>query len=223
MKRVLEIIIFPFQLIYLLISFPFKVLKIISDDKKRKQALNSKSDSKAHTNIELLQIGQLLFSKNNLEFEMFYNSFLTNYNDFITQNEELLKNYKNFGLDKLKAIDVIYIFGDARDLFLTTDWKGYENEHEIEYFIETKLNIKPDWANVNSLKQKVIVKKQNEGKFITDFLKAIDKDLAPLNKKLIFLTLDWDAYVYTVVDKSSCFLLKEKFDTLIYGTENLNK
>ena len=62
-KRVFDILTFPFYLIYLLISFPFKIAKIIIDDKNEKRK-NCENETLLKTkDEELIEIGQLLFSE----------------------------------------------------------------------------------------------------------------------------------------------------------------
>lgn len=102
-----------------------------------------------------------------------------------------------------------------------TDWRGEENEREIEYFLEDKIKIKTDWKNANEIRKGVDEKRKRDGKFIIDLLKTIDQDLASLNKRLIFLDLGWDAYVYTVVDQVSYKTINNKFKTLFHWTEKL--
>ena len=64
-------------------------------------------------------------------------------------------------------------------------------------------------------------KNRIEGKFIVELLKAIDSDLRLINKKILFLNLEWDAYVYTVVDKNSYNKITEKDNSSFYGTEKM--
>ena len=156
-KRIFDIVTFPFYFIYLLISFPIKIVKIIIDDKIEKRSYNdSKLSSK--TNYEgLIEIGTILFSGLKKEFETFFKTFLKDKNTFLTENEVLLEDYDNFELDKLKPIEVIYIFGDSKGKLWMTDWRGEENEREIELFLEDKLQIKTDWKNVNE--KRVVLKK----------------------------------------------------------------
>lgn len=222
-KRIFDILTFPFYFIYLLISFPFKFLKIIIDDKiDKRRNNNSKLSSK--TNYEgLIDIGTILFSGLKTDFETFFNTFLKDKKTFLTENEVLLEDYDNFELDKLKPIEVIYIFGDSKRKLWMTDWRGEENESEIENFLEDKLQVKTDWKNVKEIRKGVDEEKQRDGNFIIDLLKTIDKDLEPLNKRLIFLDLGWDAYVYTVVDQVSFKTITDKFGPLFHGTEKLRK
>ena len=187
------------------------------------QAFRNKKGNFLIKNSDLLEAGQLLFPNLKTDFEKFYNPFLNDKKTFISENEELLEDYDNFELDKLKAIEVIYIFGDSKQKVWMTDWKGEENEREIENFLENKLQIKTDWTNVNELRKSANKEKQRDGKFIIDLLKTIDKDLELINKRMIFFDLGWDSYVFTVVDQTSQKTITDKFGTLFHGTEKLRK
>lgn len=226
-KRVFKIIAFPFYFIYLIVSFPFKVIQIILNDKKGKAIPKKERLTERNLipddGLGLIHAGQILFTNHKTEFEKFFSSFLMDKISFLSENDELLADNDNFDLDNLRAIEVIYIFGDNKRLLWITDWKGEENDREIEKFLETKLQIKTDWTNVNNLRDGVDEEKQRDGKFIVDLLKSIDKALEPINKKMIFLDLGWDAYVYTVVDQTSYKTITGKFGTLFHGTEKLRK
>ena len=222
-KRIFDIVTFPFYFIYLLISFPFKIVKIIIDDKIDKRSYNNSKLSVKATDKELIDIGAMLFPKLKTDFETFINTFLKDKKRFIIENEELLEDYENFELDKLNPIEVIYIFGDSKGKLLMTDWRGEENEREIENFLEYQLQIKTDWKNVTDIRKGLEEEKQRDGVFIIDLLKTIDKDLETLSKRLIFLNLGWDAYVYTVIDQVSYKNITDKFGTLFHGTEKLRK
>ena len=187
------------------------------------QAFRNKKGNLLINNSDLLEAGQLLFPGLKTDFETFFNTFLKDKKRFLTENEELLEDYDNFELDKLKPIEVIYIFGDSKGKLWMTDWRGEENEREIENFLEDKLQIKTDWKNVNEIRKGVDDERQRDGKFIIDLLKTIDKDLEPLNKRLIFLDLGWDAYVYSVVDQVSYKTITDKFGIHFHGTEKLRK
>jgi hypothetical protein len=187
------------------------------------QAFRNKKGNLLINNSDLLEAGQLLFPRPKTDFEAFFNTFLKDKKGFLTENEKLLEDYDNFKLDKLKPIEVIYIFGDSKGKLWMTDWRGEENEREIENFLEDKLQIKTYWKNVNEIRKGVDEERQRDGEFIIDLFKTIDKDLEALNKRLIFLDLGWDAYVYTVVDQVSFKSITDKFRTLFHGTEKLRK
>ena len=66
----------------------------------------------------------------------------------------------DFEIEKLKLTEVIYIFGDSKEKFWITDWRGEENKREIEQYIANKLKINPDWTNVNELRNGADEEKQ---------------------------------------------------------------
>jgi len=220
-KRILEIITFPFILLFQIISLPFKIVKIIWDDKKEQQKSNEDAISNKNTKEDLSQTGQYVFPEFTTEFETFYNLYLNNKKLFLSSNKSLLVHYDNLELDELKPIEVLYIFGDSKQKIGMTDWRGEENEREIENFLESNLQIKALWNNANELRKTVAKENQNNSEFIIDLLKTIDKDLKPLKKKIVLFDLSWDAYVYTVVSQTSYKMLTEKFGTLFHGTEKL--
>jgi hypothetical protein len=187
------------------------------------QAFRSKKGNFLFSNSDLLEAGQLLFPNLKTDFEVFFISYLNDKKTFLAENEELLEEYDNFELDKLKAIEVIYIFGDSKEKLWMTDWRGEENEREIENFLENKLQIKTNWTKVNELRNAADEETQRDGIFIMELLKTIDKDLEPINKRLIFIDLGWDAYVYTVVDRTTFTTISDKFETQFHGTEKLKK
>jgi hypothetical protein len=222
-KRIFDIVTFPFYFIYLFISFPFKIAKIIIEDKIEKRRNSKNTVLTKPSQNELIEIGQYLFSECYSDYKTFINSYLIDKKAFLSQNKDLLSNYDNFELDKLKPLEAIYIFGDSKQKLFWNDWRGEENEREIENFLEVKLEISTDWMNVNKLRKGDDEDKQRDGKFIIDLLKIIDKDLEPLNKKLVFFNLDWDAYVYTVVDQTSHKQIIKRFGTFFHGIESLRK
>ena len=222
-KRILGILTFPFYLTYLLISFPFKIAKIIINDKIEKRKNNEIKVLVKTSDEELIQIGQFLFSELSNDYTTFMKSYLKDKKSFLIEYKNLLKEYDNFDMDKLKPIEILYIYGDSKRKLWVTDWSGEENEREIEQFFEDKLQIKTDWKNVTDLRKSVEEEKHRDGKFIIDLLKTIDKDLEALNKRLIFINLGWDAYIYTPIDQASYKTISDNFGSFFHGTEKLRK
>ena len=220
-KRILEIITFPFSLLFQFILLPFKIVKIIWDDKKEQKKSNSNNITSKNTKEELRQAGSYLFPDFLTEFETYYSLYLNDKRKFVNKNQSLLANYDHFELNKLKPIEVLYIFADSKQKIGMTDWCAEENEREIENFLENNLQIKATWTNVNQLRNTVDESKQNSPEFIIDLLKTIDKDLKPLKKKILFFDLGWDAYVYTVVSQTSYKMLTVNFGTLFHGADKL--
>ena len=187
------------------------------------RTFRKKKGSTATYNSDLIDAGPLLFPDRKQEFQAFYSLFLQDRNAFIGKNAELLARYDNFELDKLKPIEILYIFADSNHRVCFTDWRGEENEREIERFLEDNLRVKADWKNADEVRKGVDEEGQRDGKFIIDLLRATDKDLEPLNKKLLFFDLSWDAYVYTVVDETSFRRIIEQYGTHFHGIEKLRK
>ncbi len=171
---------------------------------------------------EFLQIGKLLFQDYLDEFESYFNLYLHEKEEFIRRySVMLLKNNEDAKLKDISPLEVIYAFADNKGIVHITDWRGEENENEIQDFIDRRVSSKPTWTNVDILRRGVDAEKQRDDKFIIHLLKGIDKDLIELNKKLVFFNLGWDAYVYTVVDLVAFKAILNKFSDHFHGTENL--
>lgn len=220
-KRILEIIMFPFSLLLQFILLPFKIVKIIWDDKKEQKKSNTDAISNKTKKEELSSAGHYLFPDFAAEFATFFNEHQNNKKRFLSSNKSLLVRYDNFELEQLKPIEVVYIFGDSKQKVTITDWRGEENEREIEHFLENKLQIKALWNNTKELRKAVDEKKQNDPEFVIALLKTIDKDLYPLKKRIIFFNLGWDSYVHTAVSQASYKMLTEKFGFFFHGTDKL--
>ena len=137
--------------------------------------------------------------------------------------QKILEDCDTFELQQLKALEVTYLFGNSKEELYLTDWQGEENEKEIEDFIEDTLKVEIDWKHVSALRKRVDITKQRDGKFIIDLFAAVDKDLKPLNKKLVFLDLNWDAYVYAIVEQSSYQTIIDRLGEQFHGSEELRK
>ncbi|WP_143785980.1 DUF6630 family protein [Ohtaekwangia koreensis] len=169
-----------------------------------------------------MQIGKLLFQDYLDEFESYFNLYLHEKEEFIRRySVMLLKNNEDAKLKDISPLEVIYAFADNKGIVHITDWRGEENENEIQDFIDTRVLNKPSWTNVDTLRRGVDGEKQRDDKFTIDLLKAVDKDLLELNRKLIFFNLGWDAYVYTAVDLVAFQAILNKFSGHFHGTEKL--
>ncbi len=178
------------SLIYLVVSLPFKIAHIIYKDKKDNPSKKKKRKSDKEVNFE--NIEELLFSDCKKEFQEFYNLYLSDKKHF-NLKYGLNQHDKNANS---KPIEILQSFGDLKQKIGFIDWKGEENIKEIEEFIEAQIGQKPVWTNTILLRSSVDESKQYDGKFIIKLLKAIDSDLQSINQRLLFLNMDWDAYVY---------------------------
>ncbi|WP_027003529.1 DUF6630 family protein [Hugenholtzia roseola] len=170
---------------------------------------------------ELLEIGKYLFFEYFEEYKEFIDDYDKDARQFVLKNKIILSKYDNLNLEKLSFIELIYIFGNSKNKLLVTDWRGEENEYEIENFLEEQLEREIEWKQANEVRAKIKQDKQKEGEFATSLLKAIDKDLETQNKKLLFIELYSDSFVYTVIDHNSHQALTNKFPTHFHGSERL--
>jgi len=183
-------------------------------------AIEKRKDKKQKA--EYIETGRLLFAGYEDEFTDFYNLYLDSKRKFLSQNARLLKNQEAFDSKNLKAIEVLYLFAVSQNLVHMVDWRGEENEKEVETFIEGLIKQMQSWPNVSKLRAKTAESQQNDGRFIVDLFKCTDKDLKLTNRRLIFFELGWDAYVYTVVPAETFDVIKGK-PRGFYGVSKLKK
>lgn len=223
MKRFMEIVTFPFYLLYQLISFPFSIAKIVWEDQRQKKRGKADRALKTGKSENLSEVGPFLFPNCSNDFKAFFNLFLNDKKAFLTKYRAIFDDYDRLDLEQLKPIETAYLFGASKQELHFTDWRGEEDEKEIEGFIEDKLKIEIQWKYVGALRMRIGLEKQRDGKFILDLFAAIDKDLKPLGKKLVFLDLNWDAFVYALVDQSSYQTIVGRFGSHFHGSEELRK
>jgi hypothetical protein len=189
LKRIWEIITFPFFLIYMILSFPFKVAYIIlTDNRGNNKKINSR------VKFDLKKIGQLIYPDLTKDFDIFVNLYSKNKTEFRKKYKEI-----ETGNGELSELDLLQLFGDINQKLGFVDWKGEENEFEIEGYIEKQIQKEIAWTNTTLLRKSIAIDKQRDGKFIVKLFQAIDKDLQSINFRLIFLNMDWDAYVFLPV------------------------
>lgn len=184
------------------------------------QAYRSRKGKRQTSDTALLEAGKILYATDKQAFEDFFNLFVADKKKFIAEKEDVLEDY-DFENDELRAIDILYIFGDQRGKLIFTDWRGEENTREIEEFIRQKLNLSPAWTQTDKLRATATEENERDGKYILALLKAIDHDLNALNKRLLFFNLGWDAYVCTVLDKATFTQIKELAPNDFHGADKL--
>lgn len=128
-----------------------------------------------------LEVGKILFQKHENEFIAFYNSYLKE------------KNSTD------RAIDILIEFAELKEIGLLIDWRGEENEFEIQEFISQQINKEISWKNADLLRGKHGDKDLNNGDFVIKLFKAIDKDLMSHELKLLFLDTGGDSYYLMIV------------------------
>jgi len=184
----------------LIILVVLSSIYLVRDEIKTKKELTRKKS-------QYLELGKLLFKSYKNDFEVFYNSYL--------------QAAKNGSYKSLKPIEALHEFADKNGLSLIIDWKGEENEEEIEDFIGSQINKTISWTNTGKLKEKNTGYVTRDGKFIIRLFKAIDKDLKEINKKLLFFDLGTDAYIFTVADSSTFRQITKIESKEFHGVEKL--
>ena len=198
--------------------YPLLILGLVGfiywiNDELKVERKNKKDTS------ELFNIGLLIFQNHKEEFETFYSLFQKDKKKFISQNELL-----DYDFNTLKPIDVLYLFAESKKLVHIIDWRGEENEMEIEEFIENNI-IKQahNWTNSTNLRNSISLDKQRDGKFIVDLFKAINKDLKSISQKLLFFELGSDVYTFTTVDFITFDEIIKKSPNYFHGSNKLRK
>jgi len=189
LKRIFFIIAYPFMLLYYVISFPFKIAYIIISDRK-----GSKKKTDTSAGFDITKVGHLLFPDLHKDFDAFLKL-------YTTDKTEFGKKYKEIQPDsaELSPLELIQSFGDINQKLGFIDWKGQEDEFEIQDFIQEQIRQDISWTKSNNLKQSVAQDKQRNGKFIVKYFQAIDTELRLINFRLLFLNMGWDAYVFLPV------------------------
>lgn len=172
---------------------------------------------------EFLKIAEMIFPDYKNDFSDFYNLYLSNRKKFLTQKIFLSKDIENFDLKHLKPIEVLYIFADSKNLVHLIDWRGEENEREIEAFIDRLIKQKHPWTHTSKLRNGLNEEKQRDGKFIIDLFRSLDKDLQAIGKSVFFFELNWDAYVYTVIASKTLDEIEKKSLNDFHGVDKLRK
>lgn len=212
MKRILEIITFPFYVIYKIIAFPFLIVSLIIKDTYKRRGNKNSED------IDFLSIGKLLYADCETEFELYYQLFESDIEGFKIKYRDF---FKDENISNLTPIEAFCLFGDHKKKLYFMDWRGEENEYEVENFIQTIVKEKINWTNSSKLRGVVDEESQRDGKFIIELYKSIDKDLKENNKKLIFLNTNDDSYVFKIVEIKIYNKIFSIAPTYFCGAENL--
>mgnify|MGYP001449074055 CR=1 FL=1 len=197
-KRILEIIWFiityPFRLIY----YAFKILFLILGALFTGIFTKQKNTKNTKEKFDTKQVGQLLFPDLKADFEDYLTLYKTNKSGFRKKYKKHQKDIEDF-----TELNLIQSFGDIKQKLGFIDWKGEEDEFEIDHYIEGQVQKEITWTNSNLLRNYISIDKQRDGKFIVKLFQAMDKDLQLLNFRLIFLNMGWDAYIFLPVTQNT--------------------
>ncbi|MCB9163276.1 MAG: hypothetical protein H6592_02400 [Flavobacteriales bacterium] len=147
-------------------------------------------------------IGKIIFSQYKVEFEAHYT------------------NYLNNQTRKIRPIDALAAFADIRGLSLVIDWRGEDNEGEIEEFINSKVDTL-SWSNTIALREQYSDGETRDGEFIIRLFKALEKDLKQINHQLLFFDLGGDSYVFMITDAATYKNIMKSKDIDFHGAGKL--
>lgn len=168
----------------------------------------------------LLRITKPVLGEMHNAFVTFFDLYKTNQKAFISRNKSLLKKYDNFNPEHLKSIELFFLFASFKNMTLVTDWKGEENESEIETFLKT-LTGNPYWENAKAFRATADKAQSRGGKSIIGLLKAVDKDLQERKQRLLFIDMGWDAYVFTCVNNDAYNEITAHKNKFFYNIDKL--
>ncbi|MBS1662798.1 MAG: hypothetical protein JST68_17265 [Bacteroidetes bacterium] len=172
---------------------------------------------KANSKDNLAEAGKLLFPDAVEKYVAYYNLYLQDRKKFTAS---LPNDWAAADLSEIEPIDVLFLFADSRSQAGVIDWKGEENEGEVEESIDQILGTKTAWTATTALRSQT-QKAPRDGEFILELFAAIDKDLQAIDKKLLFFNTNSDSYAYTVVNTSVYKTVTTKAPTGFKGVEEL--
>lgn len=146
---------------------------------------------------DYLEIGKLIFPERAEVLTGFFESFRSDKEGFLKRNEELIDSY---GFERMTEFHLLYVIGDTEELLGFIDWRGEENERELEEFVDGQLGAGiVAWSATNKLRSSSKDIDQNDGTFIIKLFKSIDNDLREVGKTLLFFDMGSDSYSFTIV------------------------
>lgn len=150
---------------------------------------------------DAIEIGKLLFDDKAAAFEEYVKLFASDKKQFNIRYSDTFED-TGLELEDLKFIDLITSFGIFENKILIIDWRGEENEGEIQKFCEEKIGRRITWTNVNRL----LDKSRNN----TDqLLKSINKDLNENNYQLVSMNRSNDSFELSAVSLENLMAIKK--------------
>lgn len=156
------------------------------------------SSSKDLDTIE--KFGAILYSDSAEDFQNCVKTFSNDKEKFEEEYAELIDDF-GVNPEESKLVDLLYAYGDSKNKVIYIDWRGEENEREIEEYIDTAFSKEHKWLKTGKLREESENLDREDGKFIIHLLKEIDNDLKDTNERLMFFSTNWDGYGFTVVSE----------------------
>ncbi|MCF8278310.1 MAG: hypothetical protein K9J17_16400 [Flavobacteriales bacterium] len=160
------------------------------------------NDASTLGNVDYLQIGKLMYTEDEKEIEELFENFRSDQKRFLRRNKKLLEYY---GFNELKdEFNLLFLYGEYKELLKSIDWRGEEGEKEVEDFIEKRLpQTKIDWSITNGLREEYKDSVQHDGTFIIKLFKAVDMDVRNSGHGLLFFDTGSDFYAFIVLSAAN--------------------
>ena len=148
-----------------------------------------------------LEIGKIIYPKNDNEISSCFNLFKDNKKKFKKDFKMLIDDYE-FDSDNGSLTELLFSYGDWKNKTIYIDWRGEENEGEIEEYILEIIENKINFKNTTELRKKSVDIEQRDGKYIKQLLLNINKDLNVAGYEVLYFNIDWDGYGFIIAEKS---------------------
>ncbi|UII24890.1 hypothetical protein LVD15_16450 [Fulvivirga maritima] len=161
-----------------------------------------------------LQLGKRLYHTHSVEFQDYYEEYLEDLGEF---KDMYFDVYEEFDFKRLGPFEVLYAYGAHYEHAYYIDWRGEENEKEVESYVEqTFPKVKFSWSATETLRSEYSASNLRDGNFIIKLFKAVDEDIRRQGYALLFFTIDADGYCFIPTDIDTYELaiggLKRKFN-----------
>ena len=160
------------------------------------------NDASTLGTVDYLQIGKLIYPEDEKEIGELFESFRSNQQRFLRRNKKLLEYY---GFNELNdEFSLLFFYGEYKELLKSIDWRGEEDENEVEVFIEKRLpQTKIDWSHTNRLREEYKDSDQHDGSFIIKLFKSVDMDIRHTGQRLLFFDTGSDFYAFIVLSAAN--------------------
>jgi hypothetical protein len=153
-------------------------------------------------NIDIyIEIAKIIYPENETEINNCFNLYKENKKKFRKDFEEIIEEF-DFDSENGTLTELLYSFGEWKGKTVYIDWRGEENEGEIEEYISDIINKKIDFKITKELREKAINTDQRDGVFIKKLFNSIQIDLNNNGYEIMFFNIDWDGYGFTVINQS---------------------
>lgn len=184
--------------------------------------IRSRKVRSAANTLSLREVGMLLYSSRRVEFLDYFDLYLTDAAQFAVKYADPLKRHYGEVPHLPDETDVFYIFSTIVQASYVVDWRGEEDENEVEAFVESRIGQKLPWQAVRQLRG-TVPENTRDGRFIIDLFTAMDQDLQQIDMGLLFFDTGGDSYVLHVTDRVMLQRLSTDAPSYFHGVEKLRR